>query len=305
MHRRLTLVALCVLFPVTLMAQFLNDDVVGRERPVFGEAQRSCGTQILSEDETLAIEEHTEMLLSQKSPSDRFRLQSNAVTVTINVYFHVITNTLGVGNVSDQMIADQIRVLNDAYSGVTGGANTRFRFQLAGVTRTANNTWFAAGIGTTAETQMKNALRVGGAADLNFYTNNAGGLLGWATFPSSYGSAPKKDGVVCLYSSLPGGSAVPYNEGDTGTHEVGHWLGLYHTFQGGCSKNNDLVADTPAERSEAYGCPAGRNTCTGTKWPGLDPIENFMDYTDDYCMYKFSEGQSSRASSLSGTYRGL
>ncbi|HEX6095839.1 MAG TPA: zinc metalloprotease [Thermoanaerobaculia bacterium] len=305
MHRRLTLVALCVLFPVTLMAQFLNDDVVGRERAAFGEPQRSCGTPILSEEETLAIEEHTEMLLSQKSPSDRFRLQSNAVTVTINVYFHVITTTAGVGNVSDQMIADQIRVLNDAYSGVTGGANTRFRFQLAGVTRTANNTWFAAGINSTAETQMKNALRVGGAADLNFYTNNGGGLLGWATFPSSYASAPKKDGVVCLYSSLPGGTTVPYNEGDTGTHEVGHWLGLYHTFQGGCSKNNDYVADTPAERSEAYGCPNGRDTCTGNKWPGVDPIENFMDYTDDFCMYKFSEGQSSRASSLSGTYRGL
>ena len=62
------------------------------------------------------------------------------------------------------MIADQIQVLNDAYSGVTGGANTRFRFPLAGTTRTANNTWFNAGPGSAAETQMKTALRVGGAA---------------------------------------------------------------------------------------------------------------------------------------------
>jgi hypothetical protein len=304
MHRRLILVALVVLIPFgSVMAQQLAEFGIGDRNPIA--EGRMCGTPVVSEQQALAIEEHTEMLLSQKSAEERFRIESNATTVTIDVYFHVVTSTSGQGNVSDTMIADQIRVLNDAYSGVTGGANTKFRFQLAGVTRTANNTWFNAGPDTSAEAQMKAALRVGGAADLNFYTNNGGGLLGWATFPSWYASNPTDDGVVCLYSSLPGGSAAPYNEGDTGTHEVGHWLGLYHTFQGGCTKNNDYVADTPAERSPAYGCPNGRNTCTGRKWPGNDPIENFMDYTDDYCMYKFTSGQASRAASLSGTYRGL
>lgn len=222
-------------------------------------------------------------------------------SVTINVYFHVITNTSGQGAVTAQQIDDQIAVLNDAYSGATGGADTPFRFQLVSIDTTINNAWHTATNGTAAEAAMKAALRQGSADDLNFYTNSpGGGLLGWATFPSSYGRQPINDGVVCHYATLPGGTLIPYNLGDTGAHEVGHWLGLYHTFQGGCSRKNDEVSDTPAERSPTYGCPTGQDTCSTS---GLDPVENFMDYTDDVCMYRFTQGQSDRTNSIWRQYR--
>lgn len=230
----------------------------------------------------------------------------------------MITSTTGLGDLDVAEINAQIDILNSAFAGLDVRAsdqqasaqstsNTPFRFTLVSVSRTANNAWFTAGNGSAAEKEMKSALRQGGAADLNIYsTNPGGGLLGWATFPSSYSSNPSNDGVVVLYSSLPGGSAVPYNLGDTATHEVGHWLGLYHTFQGGCTSSNDLVSDTPAERGPYYGTPPPySDTCKGGRNPGRDPLENFMDYTDDVAMFQFTEGQSARMDSLALQYRGL
>jgi hypothetical protein len=219
-------------------------------------------------------------------------------SVVVPVWIHVINQGAGLpnGDVPDSQIAEQISVLNAAY-----GSGTPFVYQLAGVTRTTNATWYAMQPGSTAESQAKNALRVGGPETLNLYTANpSGGLLGWATFPSDYTRAPKMDGVVVLFSSLPGGTASPYNLGDTATHEIGHWMGLYHTFQGACTRRNDRVRDTAAEKSAAFGCPAGRDSCGAA---GLDPITNFMDYTDDSCMNEFSAGQDTRMDSLHQQYR--
>jgi len=252
---------------------------------------RTCGTKELTLEEAAKVEAEFEQLAPWK---DNFNAFS---AVSIPVYAHVVNKGTGIsnGDVPDSWITDQINVLNAAYAG------SGFSFSLVSTDRTTNATWYTAGPGTSAETAMKTALRKGTADDLNMYISSpGGGLLGWATFPSSYSSKPKDDGVVLLNSSLPGGNAAPYNLGDTGTHEVGHWLGLYHTFQGGCQKTNDYVSDTPAERSAAYGCPSGRDTCSGT---GLDPIKNFMDYTDDACMDHFTAGQVTRAQSLYDTYR--
>ncbi|KRE43599.1 zinc metalloprotease [Knoellia sp. Soil729] len=214
---------------------------------------------------------------------------------TIDVYWHTITDGTR-GALSASEINGQISVLNSAYSG------TGFSFALRGTTTTNNASWYnGLDHGTTQERAMKTALHQGDNSDLNIYTADLGSnLLGWATFPKK--QADVMDGVVILDESLPGGTASPYNQGDTATHEIGHWLNLYHTFQGGCSDTaGDYVRDTPAEASPASGCPTGRDTCT---LPGLDPIRNFMDYTTDACMDHFSSGQLARMQSGWIAYRG-
>ncbi len=313
--RRLSLVGLVgLVFPVGVMAAdpngvrpsaaapvdppFVIGDQAWANQQAFIDGGARCGVSNPSDATTAFVQR--ELLAFQRNQASTYRAGGS---VTVHVWWHVIRTA--VGNATDipqSQIDASITVLNNAYSGATGGFNTPYRFVLDGVTRTTNSTWYNMCDGSSAEAAAKAALRQGNGATLNVYSAGACGYLGWATFPWSYAGNPTDDGVIILYSSVPGGTAAPYNLGDTLTHEAGHWLGLYHTFQGGCSANGDYVSDTPRERSAAFGCPTGRNTCTQT---GNDPIDNFMDYTDDYCMFKFTAGQSARADALTLQYRGL
>lgn len=241
---------------------------------------------------------------------------STRAVVTIPVVFHVVYNT-SAQNVSNAQIAAQLKVLNDDFrnaTAVAGGANVEVLFVMAkrtpsgaattGIERkftTATSFSFTGTLGEPVKNTAYGLAAWNATKYLNIWLCNlGGGLLGYATFPSSLASTPSLDGVVCLYSSLPGGTAAPYNLGRTMTHEVGHWLNLYHTFQGGCAASTtnggDLVYDTPAEKSPAFGCPVGRNSCLNIA--GDDPIKNFMDYTDDSCMNQYTPGQKARAQAI-------
>lgn len=258
-----------------------------------GKIQRGsrCAAPIPTEAEMAAVRAQVDPYLAGFA-------ENGYATTNIPVAFHVVyysrrgTTT---GNVPQSQIDDQIDVLNAAYSG------TGFSFYLASTDRTKNNGWFSRCYSSGTEKKMKQNLSIDPAHNLNIYTcNPSGGILGWAYFPDSAPESSYWHGVVLLYSSLPGGSAAPYNLGDTATHEVGHYLGLYHTFQGGCTAPGDEIADTPYEASPAFGCPVGRDTCPQA---GLDPIYNFMDYTDDACMDEFTSDQAARMQAMTATYR--
>jgi len=262
--------------------------------PAFAGKNTRCGTKSLSADEEAAFEIEIQGNSGRTLPA-----------VVIPVWVHVINIGPGFdnGDVSDKLIRDQIRVLNETFAGERGGADTGFGFDLAGIDRTTNTDWFFMGYNSQAENRAKSALRRGDAGTLNIYTVDGGLYLGWATFPKNYKSQSSSDGVVIDFRSMPGGPYERFSLGFTATHEVGHWLGLYHTFQNGCSTGGDYVADTPAERYPARGCPIGIDTCTSAKYPGIDPVENYMDYSDDPCYNQFTEDQTSRMQAAWMTYR--
>lgn len=224
----------------------------------------------------------------------------------VPVAVHVLAPNARTTPLGPTGIDAQITILNRAYAGRQQGATTQtpFRFRLDSSDLTVNRRWYHSDYGTAAERNMKRALHVGDASVLNLYVVSPpeqSGTLGWATFPQAYPKHPRLDGVVISVATVRGGTATGYDRGDTAVHEVGHWLGLFHTFQGGCSRRNDRVTDTPAEDTPQFECQSGRDTCAS---PGKDPIHNFMDYSYDLCMYTFSDGQEERMRLHWLAYRG-
>lgn len=256
---------------------------------------RGCGTHISAE--------------RRVSSEARFRTHRTAAsrenaTATLDVYFHVVfaNQTAEGGYVPDEAIERQVEVLNRDYN------TTGVSFKLVNVTRIQSEEWFLkVAPDAEEESAMKETFRYGNSSALNVWTvgfmeGDGKGLLGYATFPSDYESAPKKDGVVLLHSTMPDVGQAPYNKGRTLTHEAGHWAGLYHTFEGGCQGNGDFVDDTPPEKDAAYGCPSKKSTCPGGK---QDPITNFMNYSDDLCMERFTDGQATRIRAQMRAFRGV
>jgi hypothetical protein len=220
--------------------------------------------------------------------------------IEIPVYAHVITGKHKGERkaVSGRRIRNLVTILNKGMSAwqSSQSAGTRYRFTVKKIDRTRREGWYHAFFNGPRDRAMKNKLHVGNARTLNLYLNGGGPrnnpVLGWARFPWQYASAPKLDGVSVNVASLPGGRASGYNLGDTLIHETGHWLGLFHTFEGGCGEPGDMVADTPAEDEPSFYCQTTRDTCTAD--PGLDPVRNFMDYSQDACMNQFTPGQVRR-----------
>ncbi|WP_170170224.1 GEVED domain-containing protein [Hymenobacter perfusus] len=246
-------------------------------------------------------------------------LRTSAV-VTIPVVVHVLYNTTA-QNVSDAQIQSQIAVLNEDFNKLNAdvsktpsafaglAANVGIQFVLAKQTPTGAATTGIERKSTTrtswgTDDAMKKVSTGGldawnSAKYLNLWVCNlSGGVLGYAQFP---GGAAATDGVVILSSGFGrnGSAAAPFNLGRTATHEVGHWLNLRHIW-GDASCGNDLVSDTPTQQTSNGGCPSfPKVTCSNG--PNGDMFMNYMDYTDDACMYMFSNGQSSRMNALFAT----
>jgi hypothetical protein len=217
--------------------------------------------------------------------------------IRIAVHWHIILDDAGAGNVTNLRIHQQMQVMNDGYAGTTSpaAANTPFRFFTKSIDRTRNSDWYDwayPGTDPSDDREAKMALGINPQKELNAYVANLGdNLLGYATFPDQHPA--QRQGLVILNESMPGGNVAPYNEGDTATHEIGHWLGLYHTFQNGCALPGDLVNDTPyqLDGDNIFFCNESDDTC---KRPGTDPVHNFMSYGDDPCLDQFTQGQARR-----------
>jgi len=211
----------------------------------------------------------------------------------IPVAFHVIHK--GVGNVTDEEILAQVDELNRGFRKF--GAT----FEVVRIDRKRKGSWYKKCQKQGVFNKMTRKLAVDPTETLNIYTcRPGGGILGFAIPPGVIPPDHPWNAVVLHWGTLPDGPLFPYDEGDTAVHEVGHYFGLYHTFQNGCSAPGDEVNDTPFEASPAFGCQIGRDTCPQG---GKDPVRNYMDYSDDACLETFSKGQRKRMDEMLDLFR--
>ena len=272
--------------------------------------QRQCGTQevlqrLLSEDPTLAdrmndIENFTARF--EQNPS-AYRLVNGVIEipVVVNVLYKTAAQ-----NISDAQIASQITVLNTDYQALNSDYNLtpavfqplrsgsfNIRFVLSKTVRkaTTKSSW---GTNDAMKKAAGGIVPTSPTTTLNLWCCNlSGGILGYAQFP---GGPSATDGVVIDDNAFGSTGTVqaPYNKGRTATHEVGHWLNLRHIW-GDANCGNDLVNDTPTQQTSNFGCPAFPHKTCGNNG---DMSMNYMDYTDDACMYMFSAGQKARSQAL-------
>ncbi|EPS39676.1 hypothetical protein H072_6517 [Dactylellina haptotyla CBS 200.50] len=270
-------------------------------------AMRKCGTK----EAPAALKQAASLERSHARSIFNFG-RTEQRSLLVDTYFHVVASdkTPEGGWLTDDRLKLQLDALNKNYK------STGVQFQLKNTTRTVNEAWANHLVmdpkdeDLVAEVTMKTTLRQGGYAALNIYFRQTEqGIGGVCNFPELLLSKDPEnltfwmDGCQIAHRTVPGnGPPGRYNLGGTATHEVGHWFGLLHTFDEGCD-GGDFVDDTPAQATETEGCPVGKDTCTGDKYPGVDPIHNFMDYSDDTCMEGFTPGQAARIFKLWDRYR--
>ena len=282
-----------------------NDDSLNKEEPAA--TQRQCAAddvlkEDLKADPTLqqrmdAIEDFTRQV--EMNPS-AYRLVNGVVQIP--VVFNVLYKTAA-QNVSLAQLQSQIDVLNEDFSATNAdynltptynsvkSGNIAVRFVLDAVVRksTTTTSWST---NNAMKKSPKGIAPTSPTTKLNIWVcNMGGGILGYAQFP---GGSSATDGVVLDDNATgrTGTAAAPFNKGRTATHEVGHWLNLRHIW-GDATCGTDLVGDTPTHNTANYGCPASGHTSTCTGNP-VEMTMNYMDYTDDPCMYMFSAGQETR-----------
>ncbi|KAH0285091.1 hypothetical protein M436DRAFT_57481 [Aureobasidium namibiae CBS 147.97] len=224
--------------------------------------------------------------------------------IIVDFAMHIITTTAKAGTITQAMADNQLAVMNKAY------APSNVQFNRIATTFTVNDAW---AVGQSADaTAMKNALRNGTYRTLNIYfmTDLTGSILGTCSLPTDIGpgtpapSTYNSDGCMIQANTMPGGNVYGFNLGMTTVHETGHWMGLLHTFEGyACTGNGDFVSDTPMQSTSTDGCPSKppKDSCPSVA--GVDPIHNYMDYSDDSCYTGFTAGQTKRMSNMWSTYR--